>query len=92
MQNIALLGLTLLTLSAAGYAQHRLPFHSATRRQLWFSRTLLALLGMLFGWVMSHRFAAEGLSGILVFLSAFGVVHVPTAVILFIKRQRHEWR
>jgi len=92
VQNMALLSLTLLTLAAAAYAQHRLPFHSATRHQLWFSRSLLALLGVLFGWVMSHRFAAAGFEGILVFLSAFGVVHVPAAAILFIKRQRHEWK
>ncbi len=92
MQNLALAGLTLLTLAAAAYAQYRLPFHSATRRQLWFSRSLLALLGVLFGWVMSYRSATNGLEAILVFLSAFGVVHVPAAAILFIKRRRHEWR
>lgn len=92
MQNAAMVGLMLVVLVAAVYAQYRLPFHSATRFQLWFSRTLLLTLGIVFGWVMSHGFPVEGITRVLVFLSAFGVVHVPAAVILFIKRRRHEWK
>ncbi len=92
MLNLSIAFLTVLTLSAAVYAQYRLPFHSASRPQLWFSRILLLVLGGLFGWVTSQRYPGEGLTNVLVFLSAFGVVHVPAAAILYIKRQRHEWK
>jgi membrane glycosyltransferase len=92
MEIVGMILLTLCTLVAAVYAQYRLPFHTTTRGHLWISRTVLLVLGLLFGWVMSQRYAVEGFLQLLVFLSAFGIVHVPAAAILFIKRQRHEWR
>ena len=94
-QLAGLVVLILATLAAALYAHYRVPYHTTTQGHRWFVHLLLAVLGLAFGWVMSSRFGAAGVTGIsqwLVFLSAFGVVHVPAAGILFIKRQRHEWR
>lgn len=92
MEILGLATIALATLAAAAYAQYRLPFHTTTKAHLWFSRLLLLILGLLFGWVTSNRYPVEGFFRALVFLSAFGIVHVPAAFILFIKRQRHEWR
>lgn len=92
MQHIPMLLLTLATLTAAVYTHYRLPFHSGTGKQLWISRAILVLIGTAFGWVNLQIYAAEPALQVLVFLSAFGVVHVPAAFILFIKRQRHEWK
>lgn len=83
-----LLVITLVALAAASYAQYRLAFHTATRVHLWVTRLLLLGLGIVFGWVTSQRYPVQGVNEALLFLSAFGVVHVPAAAILFIKRQR----
>lgn len=92
MHYIPMLLLTVATLAAAVYTHYRLPFHSGTPKQLWISRAILVLIGAAFGWVNVQIYAAEPSLQILVFLSAFGVVHVPAAFILFIKRQRREWK
>jgi uncharacterized membrane protein YfcA len=92
MENAGLFLLAVVTLAAAVYAQYRLPCHTAVRWHWWVSRTILVVLGLLFGWVTSSRYPVEGLTQLLVFLSAFGVVHVPAAAILFIKRKRGEWQ
>lgn len=92
MQSAALFLLTVLTLIAAAYTHYRLPFHSAGTKQLWLTRLLLIAVGLAFGWVVSRRYQAGGIAEAAIFLSAFGVVHVPAAFILFIKRRRKEWR
>lgn len=92
MSQVGMVIMTVATLAAAAYAQYRIPFHTTTKSHLWFSRLLLLILGVIFGWVTSNRYPVEGFTKALVFLSAFGIVHVPAAFILFIKRQRHEWR
>ncbi len=82
---------TIAVVVAVIYAHYRLPFHSATRKQLWISRSVLVLVGFAFGWV-NVRLYGEALPPGLVFVSAFGTVHVPAAFILFIKRKRGEWK
>lgn len=88
MQNFLLLLLTGATLAAAAYAHYRIPYHTTNPRNRWFVHLLLILVGVAFGWVNSQIFALTGLQNALIFLSAFGVVHVPAAGILFIKRQQ----
>lgn len=80
-----------ITISATVYAHYRLPFHTPNRTQLWATRLLLIAIGMAFGWAMSDVYTdvQEG-AAVLVFLSAFGVVHIPAAIILWIKRKRKE--
>lgn len=84
-----LLLVTLLTLFCAAYAHIRLPLYCATARQLWLARSALVLIGIGFGWAMLRFYGQiEPSSPTLIFLSAFGLVHVPAAAILFLKRVR----
>jgi hypothetical protein len=84
---------TAALLLVVAYAQYRLPFHTRTRRSAWVARTVLVLVGLAFGgvWALAydHR---PGLEGVLALLMGFGIVHVPAAVILWIKRQRGVYR
>lgn len=54
------------------------------------ARGVLVLVGVAFGLVSATYFTGPGLPAPLVFLSAFGLAHVPAALILVLKRQRHE--
>lgn len=76
--------LTALTLLAAAWAHYRLNEHSSDTR--WISRAILLITGAAFGWVMAFVYTrASNLETALIFLSAFGLVHVPAAFILQIK-------
>ena len=81
--------LLVVSLSAAAYAHYRLPYQTPTRTQLWITRVLLLGVGLGFGWAMSGVYLeVEGAEATVVFLSAFGVAHVPAAIILFLKKIR----
>ena len=74
-----------LLLMAAGYAQYRIPFHveGASRSRL--TRGVLFFVGLAFGYVVAASQPDMGLKPLL-FLAAFGAVHLPAALILFLKR------
>lgn len=82
--------LTLLTLGAMAYAQYRLPYHVKHKLSGWFARLLLITVGAAFGYVLAFYYypVNNTLQTLLIFLSGFGLVHVPTACILFLKRQQ----
>jgi hypothetical protein len=80
-----------LLVAVALHAQHRIAFHTAGRRKVILTRTVLAVVGVLAGSVVA-ALAAPGVPAILAFAQAFGLVHVPAALILFFKRARHEGR
>lgn len=86
--------LALVTLAATAYAQYRIPALTTTITQAWITRVALILTGIAFGFVVATVYAGPGLRSpafVLVFVSAFGLVHVPAAAILFLKqRQRAE--
>lgn len=87
------LALMLLSLAAAGYAQLRLSYHSATRRQALISRLILIVVGIAFGWtVMIWTIEPAPVWNAVSFLTGFGLVHVPAAAILYIKRRRGIYR
>lgn len=88
MQTVAMLMMAVLTLSAAVYVHYRVRFHTANSKNRWFVHGLLMIIGIGFGWVNGQQYPVTGLMWALVFLSSFGVVHVPAAAILFIKRQQ----
>lgn len=88
MQILALLLLTCATLAAAVYTHYSIPYHTTTIRNRWFTHLLLIVVGLAFGWVSSQRYMLSGVQEVLAFLSAFGVIHIPAAGILFIKRQQ----
>jgi hypothetical protein len=80
----------LFTLSAAVYAQYRIPFHTANAYQARLTRALLGIIGVAMGWAAIRYQQAAGLRALLAFLNGFGAVHVPAAAILFLKRQRRK--
>ena len=80
--------LAAVLLALAAYAQHRIALFAAGSGKTAFTRALLAIVGVLAGWV-GAAYAPPGLAWI-AFIQGFGVVHVPAALILFLKRARHE--
>lgn len=82
--------LTIVLLAAAGYAQWRIPRFEATRSGTLLTRGLLILIGAAFGFWSAASYAGPGYPAPLVFLSAFGLVHLPAAFILMLKRERGE--
>ena len=80
---------TAVLVGAAVYAQYRIPQHTAGRFNVALTRLLLIVIGIAFGYVLAQTYAdARGLPPVLVFLAGFGLVHLPAAIILFIKRAR----
>ena len=77
--------LTALHLAAAVYAQRRLPSYVAGTRRAAGLRVVLLLAGIAVG-SLATVYAAQPHVAVLAFLSGFGAVHVPAAVILFLKR------
>ncbi len=84
---LALLLMTAITLAAAFYAQMRLRRLAASRSQAWAARAVLALVGLGFGWTALIKTGQEESSAmqVIIFLAAFGLVHVPAAIILLLK-------
>ena len=90
MNAALLIVLTAVALVAAGYAHLRIPRFTATRSGVMLARGVLILVGVAFGFVAVAYYASPALPAPWVFLSAFGFAHVPAALILLLKRQRHE--
>jgi hypothetical protein len=90
MSTAALAILAVLLLAAAGYAQWRIPRFEATRSGVMLARGLLILIGVAFGFAAATFYTSAAYPAPLVFLSAFGLVHVPAAFILLLKRKRGE--
>lgn len=89
IQTILLWLMAVITLALAVYAHYRIPYHTPNGTQATIGRLLLVVIGLLFGWAMASAYtASSGLQWWLVFLPSFGVVHIPAAVILFLKDQR----
>ena len=86
---IALAILTAVLLLAAAYAQWRIPRFEATRSGVMLTRGLLILVGVAFGFA-AVTYARGNFPAPLVFLSGFGLVHLPTALILMLKLERGE--
>lgn len=93
---ILLVLVALIGVAAVLYSHLRLRYHSHTALQRRATRLILIGVGTAFGLVMSYLFSdigplaarQEGLPPVLVFVSAFGLTHVPAACILFLKRQQ----
>lgn len=81
--------LALLSLCAVGYAHYRLAFLRSRPLPTWIAQLLLIAVGLGFGWTMHSAYVEiEGRAEAWVFILAFGSVHVPAAVILWLKKQR----
>lgn len=85
-----LLSLTLLAgvnVVAAGFAHRQLPRFTAGSRRVLFTRLVLLGVGVAVGYVAASEMSGT-LPALLAFLIGFGAVHLPAAMILFIKRAR----
>lgn len=77
----------------ATYVHIRLRYHSATRLEAELTRVLLLLIGVAIGWLaVKWQTDVSALTGVLTFLSGFGLVHLPAAFILWSKRLRGVYR
>lgn len=89
METISL-GLTAVPLlGLAAYAQFRIPRHTAGRGKVWFTRLMLAAIGVAFGAVTAVLYPVDPANMLLAFLVGFGAVHFPAALILFFKSASH---
>ena len=80
---------TAALVAVAFYAQYRIPQHTSGAAKVALTRLLLIVIGIAFGYVLAQTYAdARGLPPVLVFLAGFGLVHLPAAIILFIKGAR----
>lgn len=79
--------ITLLTLSAAAWAHINIRHRTLSTRLV--THSVLILIGIAFGYVTAFQYTeSAGLQQALIFLSSFGVVHIPAAFILFLKNIR----
>ncbi len=87
LNTILLLILCILSLFAVVWAHYRLNTHAASTRLV--TRSVLIVVAAAFGWVMAFVYtASQGLTQVLIFLSAFGIVHLPAACVLQLKHWR----
>lgn len=84
--------IALLSLCIPAYAHYRLSFHGSKKYfPLWVTHLLLVAVGLGFGWAMSSVYTnIEGQAVIWTFILAFSAVHVPAAIILWLKKQRKQ--
>lgn len=87
----------LALLLVAAFTQWQLPRFTRGRRGVMLARSVLIAVGVAFGALLA-RLAGTGLetaagggaAAILSFLHGFGLVHLPAAVVLLLKRARGE--
>jgi hypothetical protein len=85
------LSLAALLLVVAGYAQWQIPAFTRSERGAMATRMLLMLLGIAVGVALARSAQQRpDMATYALFFAGFGLVHVPAALILFLKRQRHE--
>ena len=80
--------LAVVFLAAAAYAHYRIPRHTSGTAKIMVSHVVLGAVGVAFGYVSATTLSYENVPVVLIFLVGFGLVHVPAAIILFIKRER----
>lgn len=84
---LLLLALVSASFAAVAYAHWTLRLHTVGMARVKFMRSVLAIVGVVFGYV-TVRHIGDTLPVLLVFLLGFGAVHVPAAAILFRRRFR----
>lgn len=91
MNTIAAAIAVIAPLAAAAYAHFQLTRLARSPRELWTTRWLLIVLALAFGSAMAIVYSdATGLQRWVIFLSAAGLTHVPSAAILFLKNQQRK--
>lgn len=87
MSVLLLVVLTAASFAAVAYAHWTLRLHTVGMARVQFMRSVLAVVGVMFGYV-TVRHIGDTLPVLLAFLLGFGAVHVPAAAILFRRRFR----
>ncbi len=86
----ALLALVaMLLLATAVYAHRNIPRFTAGRSNVMAAHTILFVVGVAAGAVGALIYRTDPILALLAMLIGFGVVHVPAAIILFLKQERH---
>jgi hypothetical protein len=85
MNVVPMIFVAALVLAASIYAQHQIPRFTASPRTALLTRAGLIALGLVFGYVAADNLSEAGIPPLLTFLIGFGAVHVPAALILFLK-------
>lgn len=83
--------LAFATLFFAAYVHRQIPAFTNSRKKILFTRTLLVIVGIAFGAAVSF-YTTQAAQKIISFIAAFGMVHMPAAIILMIKSRRGEGR
>jgi hypothetical protein len=81
--------LALLLIAAAVYVHKQIPVFTKGRTNRIVARTILIAVGIAFG-LTGTGYVTGQLSPVLTFLIGFGLVHMPAAIVLFIKGKRGE--
>lgn len=89
---MTLIGFAGLLLGIAAYAQWQLPHFVLQESRALAVRLLLVFLGVAVGIMMGRTWPGPDAVPAPLFFIGFGLVHVPAALILFLKRQRGEGR
>jgi hypothetical protein len=76
----------------AAYAQRRISDFTAGSAKAALTRTLLLVVGLAVGYLGVSAYPDDRSAGLLAFVVGFGAVHVPAALILFLKGQRRAGR
>ena len=88
MRLVLTLFLLLATVAVVGYAHWQLVRQVKPLLQRWLGHGLLVAVAGAFAWVVSATYmGAEEGGGLAAFLMAFGVAHMPPAMVLFLKQQ-----
>lgn len=83
--------LAIATFAATAYVHRKISAFTNSRSKASFTRVLLIVVGAAFG-AVSSMYVIGSLQKVITFLAAFGMVHVPAAIILMIKARRGERR
>lgn len=90
MQSVPVMAVAVALLAAAAFAQWTIPHFTRSARNAWAVRGLLVVLGIAVGVTLVRVNGAGGNAALALFLLGFGLVHVPPAIVLLLKRWRRE--
>jgi hypothetical protein len=91
MTILSMIVAAIISLSAAAYAQLRIPAYTKGAAKVAWVRGLLIIVGLALGYV-GMQTEPFGIRAALAFVIGFGLAHIPAALILFLKRSRGSGR
>lgn len=89
---MTLIAFAAVLVAIAAYAQWQIPHFVLQESRSLALRLLLVFLGVAVGVMMGRTWPGPGPVPPAMFFVGFGLVHVPAALILYLKRQRGEGR